>query len=449
MKKKKSIIIIVLAVIIIIFLAVIFSKGKPVNVSKAIKGKISEYVDQRSITSLPRVYHITIPFNSRIQEVKIAIGTPVKKDQEVAQLVQSDLQTNLKQAEAKVKAIQGQIKIIEYNALEKTAYKESLDWIKLIKAIVGVAERRVKASENVYKYAVEYRNTQILSGLGVSTIRKSQAEMEAAVKMLNVEGAILTKKSIQFLGLIFKLAPIYINEYLERKNLEKYVLQSQLADANENLSEAKRHINMSKLKSPIDGVVLKRYITNERYLAAGTAVLDIGNLNDLEVTADVLSSDAPKIKVGNEVDIYGYAVGNNSIKGKVARVDPEAFTKISSLGVEEQRVNVKISINKADFSDLKKEGKTLGFKYRVYSKIYTATKSNAVIIPRTALLKNNKGNWQVFVVQDGKAKLTNVSVGLINDDQVEILNGLKENNLVVLAPSTSLSNDNKVTYNIN
>jgi HlyD family secretion protein len=448
MKKKKSVILIIFIIIIVIFFLFIYPSGEPVNVSKTTKGEISEYVDQRSITSLPHIYHITMPFNARIHAVTLLPGSSVKQNQIIAKLVEDNLLTNLNKAKANVEAIEAQIKIIEYNNMEKTAYKESIDWIKAINAIVGVAERRVKASKNIYKYAINYRNTQILSGLGVSTIVKSQAEMEAAVKQLDVESAILTKNSLEILATIFKLAPIYINEYLARKNLEKSVLLSQLTEANADLGKAKRHINMSKLVSPINGTILRRYITNERFLTAGTNIIDIGNLNNLEITSDVLSTDAPRININDSVDIHGYAIGNDSIKGKVIRIEPEAFTKISSLGVEEQRVNVKISINKNELVKLKKENKTLGFKYRIYARIYTATNKNTLIIPRTALLKNNKGEWQVFAIKDNAAELTNVTIGLINDNQVEILKGLKESDLVVLAPPTSLKDATKVTYTI-
>jgi len=121
--------------------------------------------------------------------------------------------------------------------------------------------------------------------------------------------------------------------------------------------------------------------------------MELGNLSQLEVTANILTDEAINIKPGNSVDIFGAALGNIPIHGKVLRVNPKGFTKLSSLGVEQQKVVVKISFDKDSLNNLNKVHKTLGDGFRLQVKIYTSTKDNVLKVPRTALFKGNDGKW--------------------------------------------------------
>ena len=98
--------------------------------------------------------------------------------------------------------------------------------------------------------------------------------------------------------------------------------------------------------------MLERYVTDERFLGAGERLLEIGRLEDLEVEADLLSVDVVNAKVGDSVEIYGPAVGAKPAKGTVSKVYPAGFTKVSSLGVEQQRVKVVVAIDPEDLQRL-------------------------------------------------------------------------------------------------
>ena len=197
------------------------------------------------------------------------------------------------------------------------------------------------------------------------------------------------------------------------------------------------------MRSPVDGVVLDRLVSNERYLSAGTTLLEIGRLEDLEVEADVLSLDVVAAKVGDRVEIYGPAIGLPPARAVVARIYPAGFTKLSSLGVEQQRVKV---ILRFEPNELKRllQNRRLGVGYRVRVKIFTADKTQALLVPRSALFRAADNSWRVFAVRDGRARLQTVEVGLMNDEQVEILKGLSENEPVVLAPESDLTDGTRV-----
>jgi HlyD family secretion protein len=438
---------IVIGVIIIAVAAsMLLKKGIPVQVAKVKTGSIKEYVEERAKTSLPHVYHLTMPLEGRILPITLKAGTEVKKGDVVARIDQADLLTAQKRVEAEISAIKSQIAVNEYNALEKTALTESTDWIKTMAELVKSTQKKILANQQVYDYSLDYENTLKASGEAVSRIKNSEARKDTAVAKVETETAEINYNAMKLMQKIFDLCPTYINQFLTRKKLVRNIFEADLGNAKAKLEKIKRDLNRTIIKSPIDGVVLKRFVSNERFLPPSTPLLDIGNLATLEVTAGILSQEVVKVKQGNVVDIYGAAIGKTPIKGSVNRIKPEGYTKISSLGVEQQRVHVIISIDQASMTAFAKQGRLLGDGYRVQVRIYTATADNALIVPRTALFKGNDGSWELFIVKDGKAMLQNVQIGLINDEKAQILNGISEHDSVIIAPPASLTSGTKVSY---
>jgi HlyD family secretion protein len=222
------------------------------------------------------------------------------------------------------------------------------------------------------------------------------------------------------------------------------VLEKERQQALAQLEQVKTNRQRGTMTSPIDGVVLSRPVTNERHQAAGTVLLEIGRLEDLEVEAEVLSQEVVEIEVGQDVEIYGPAIGRMPAHGKVSRIYPAGFTKISSLGVEQQRVMVIVQFEPEELSRLRVE-RELGVGFRVNVKIFTAASDRALVIPRSALFRGTAGDWQVFAIRDGRARLTSIEVGLMNDELVEVIRGLEENDQVIIAPESSLVDGTRVT----
>jgi HlyD family secretion protein len=187
----------------------------------------------------------------------------------------------------------------------------------------------------------------------------------------------------------------------------------------------------------VEGVILERAVSNERQVAVGTVLLRIGRWEDLEIEADVLSSDVVRVKPGQTVEVHGPAIGPKPATAKVTRIYPAGFTKTSSLGVEQQRVKVIVKFTPLDLRRLR-EDNDLGVHYRVRVRIFTAESSGALVIPRSALFRGSKNDWRVFVIRDGRAHLQAVKVGLSNDESAEITSGLSESDQVILAPETNL-----------
>ncbi len=447
MKKKRIITILILVAVVIILVYSFMPAPLQVEAAKVRKETIYSYVEQRSETSLPFVYKATMPFDGIIETIKVKTGDMVKTGDTVVIVNQNTIKARIAETQAKINMANASINVLENNAIENTALTESTGWIETMKTIVAISKEKITASEAQLKYADQFKEAILKSGQGFSRIQDFDAIMKAAVSKQDFVQSTLETKAFELVHTIFTLAPVYINEYMNRKTLQKAVLLCEIEGYKATLSELNYQLGQTEIKSSVDGIVLAQYIKNNSFQNAGTDILDIGDMRNLEITSDVLTSDALGIKVGCKTEIYGGALGeNNIIKGKVIQVEPQAFTKVSSLGVDEQRVNVKIALDKNQSENLNVLPKILGNKYRVYAKIFTAERNNALVIPRTALLKNNSGEWQVFAIKKSKAILTNVTVGIINDNYAEILTGLEASMEVVISPPSSLTNNSSVKY---
>ncbi|MGT2503239.1 efflux RND transporter periplasmic adaptor subunit [Bradyrhizobium guangxiense] len=191
-----------------------------------------------------------------------------------------------------------------------------------------------------------------------------------------------------------------------------------------------------RVLAPASGRVLAIIQDSEATVLPGTRLVDIGNPLDLEIVADLLSTDAVQIKVGAPVRIDGW--GGQPIKGKVVRVDPAGFLKVSALGIEEQRVRVTI-----DFADPPEAWASLGHDYRVVVHVTTWSAPDALTVPVSALFR--KGDqWAVFADENGRAKTVGVSTGHRNNRAAEVLSGLAAGDRVVLHPSDRITDGSRI-----
>jgi HlyD family secretion protein len=189
-----------------------------------------------------------------------------------------------------------------------------------------------------------------------------------------------------------------------------------------------------ELRSPVTGVVLRIPDASERIVGPGTPVADVGDVTDLEVVVDILSSDAPRIAPGMEMQLDGWG-GTSPVQATVERVEPSAFTRISALGVEEQRVNV--------IGRLPGDAAGMGDGFRIEARIVVWSARDALQVPGSALFRHGDG-WAAFSVRDGRAVLQPVDVGNRGAVEVEVRGGLVEGDLVVDFPSDRLADGTRV-----
>jgi HlyD family secretion protein len=186
------------------------------------------------------------------------------------------------------------------------------------------------------------------------------------------------------------------------------------------------------LLAPVDGVVLRRIQESETVVPTGQPLLEIGDLRDLEIVADLLSSAAVRVRPGQPVYIEQWG-GERALTGRVRRVEPSGFTKISALGVEEQRVNVII-----DFDDPPGTRPHIGDGFRVEVRIVVAAREDVLKVPASALFRH-EGAWAVYRVADGRAVRQAVQVGQQSGLEAEITAGLDAGQQIIVYPSEAVS----------
>jgi HlyD family secretion protein len=182
-----------------------------------------------------------------------------------------------------------------------------------------------------------------------------------------------------------------------------------------------------RVLAPASGRVLKIIQDSEAVVLPGAPLVDIGDPLDLEVVADLLSTDAVQIKVGAPVRIDGW--GGSTIHSKVVRVDPAGFLKVSALGIEEQRVRVTI-----DFVDPPETWSRLGHDYRVIVHVVIWNANDALTIPVSALFRKGD-DWAVFAIGNGRARTRIVKIGHQNNRVAEVISGLAAADQVITHPS--------------
>lgn len=192
-----------------------------------------------------------------------------------------------------------------------------------------------------------------------------------------------------------------------------------------------------EVRAPVSGTILRVFRESEAVVEAGAPLVEIGDPTDLEIVMDLVSSDAVLVSPGNDVLIEGWG-GGQVLKARVRRVEPFGFTKISALGIEEQRVNVII-----DFADPPELWKRLGHGYRIVGRIVIWRGDNVLQAPISALFRV-QNSWALFKVSEGRARVARVKVGRMNNWSAEILSGLNDGDLALRHPSDHIEDGVRV-----
>lgn len=403
------------------------------------KGEIRAFVEERAITRLPHTYLISNPIAGWLERIDLREGDPVKQGQTVAQLELNDLQDRVSQAQQRIAILETKLAKESDHRLEDNMMVETLATVQAIDETVRAAEAKIEASQAIAEFAQSEatRLRGLIERDAASKREYRQAETEARRATAEYRGDQLELAALKTLAAVSYIGPKFIRDYKDRKSFEQQQLERELDEARVELDLQMRNQLRATMKSPIDGVVLSRQQTRRQYLNAGTPLLTLGRLDELEVVAEVLTQRALSLSVGNPVEISGTGLPDSSTRGRVTRIFPEGFKKVSSLGVEQQRVPVVIAFDNRPES--------LGAEYRVDVKIIHAAVEDAIIIPRSALFRDAEGQWHTFVIRTGTVHDQVLTLGIMNDRDAEVKDGVSENDRVVIAPSRDLRDGARVT----
>jgi len=388
--------IIVIIIIVGVISAIVYGFiPKPVTVDlvKVSRGSLRVTVEEEGKTSVKDRFVLSAPVAGFKRRIKLDVGDHVQKGQALIEL--EPLKSNL---------------------LDPRSRAAAEAAVSSAKAALKVEEERVRAATADTEYAEKNfeRIKKLHEGGYVAKDALEQAEAGAKRTEANLLSAEAGVKVARF-------------------ELDRALTALRHSAAEETRIQGKIVI----IQSPVSGSILKIYRESEGVVQSGEPLIDIGDPEKLEVKVEVLSADAVKIRPGTPV-LFERWGGNSILSGKVRVVEPAGFTKISSLGVEEQRVFVIVDI----ISSIKDEH-SLGDGYRMEASFIIWEGKDVLQVPASALFRKQDG-WAVFVVKNNKALKREVKVGQRTGLSAEILFGLAEGEEVISHPDNSIEEGTRV-----
>jgi len=394
-KRLIKIIFIIIAIALLIF-AFLPEKLK-VDIALVKKGDFTIIVESEGQTRIHDIYTIYSPIEGRVTRININAGDIVTANKTIiANMSPANPVFLDKRSEIQIKA--------DVNGA---------------KALLALANSRVKQAQAQLTFdQSEYKRTEALfKDNMVSIADLERAEIRLTLQTAEKETAISNKALMQS----------------RLKAVQAKLLQPESID--ENQSDT-CHICVY---SPIDGHVLRILHKSEGIIPVGTALVEIGDPKDLEIKIEMLSTNAVKVNVGDKALIKRWG-GTEVLLAKVKVIEPSGFTKISALGVEEQRVNVILAL-----TDPYEKWQSLGDAFRVEAEIIIDHLNNVIKVPLSALVRKKvrkkvrqKGVWSVFKVIDGTVTLQTVTVGKRNNFFAEIVKGLHVDEQIIVHPNNSI-----------
>jgi HlyD family secretion protein len=417
-----------------------FAANRPVtvDVARVERGTIRSFVEEEGETSVVDRYVLSTPVEGRLLRVTRREGDEVKAGEVLATVDSLALKARVDEARARMRALEHQIAGVDRLRPKEDEIARS----KLLE--VKAAEQRdaaaraltqAKADFDHAKREADRARTLVADG----TVTESEKEQEELVEARAREALTIAELSLKIRETeleIARLSTRILVESAKDVDWEEASYREQLRELQAGFAVLVDDLGRAKLTSPVDGVVLRRYQESEAMLAAGTPVIEVGDVGELEVHADLLSEDAARLTEGLPVDITGRALGDRTLTGTLKTIRPGAFTKISSLGVEQQRVTVVVAFDPA--------GTTLGDAYRVDVKVILDEKEDALLVPETALYRS-AGKWRAFRIESGRARQVTVDTGLRDGRRREVLSGLAEGDVVILHPGDAIEDGTRVS----
>lgn len=356
-----------------------------VDLTRATRGPMEVTVNGEGLTRVHDIYTVSTPVAGRLRRLEVHVGDAVVADETLLATIEPAQPQFLDaraaaQAEARIKAAEA------------------------AKALARAEYDRVRA-EKAYAMANLGRARELLPKQAISQREFDQAELSAKTQSAAVDSALATLKVREFeleTAIAALIAPASVTEG--------------------------RATCCVEVRAPVNGRVLRLLRQSEGVVERSSPLMEIGDPDRLEVVVDLLSSQAMKVREGASVTLHGWG-GGSTAEGRVRRIEPYGFTKVSALGIEEQRVNVII-----DFTAPPEDRPALGHGFRVEARIGEWRAEDVLQVPVGAVFRHG-GEWAVFVLEQGRAKRTAVRAGRSNGRTMQVLEGLEVGTRVILHPS--------------
>ncbi|WP_035139483.1 efflux RND transporter periplasmic adaptor subunit [Fischerella sp. PCC 9605] len=410
----------------------------PVDTGCVTRGELRVTVNAEGKTRVRDRFVVSAPVDGRLARIELDEGDKVEQGTVVARIDPLPLTASVKEALARLAEWQAQREGVATQRPKQATLEQAQKRIQSALAAQRQAEARVAQAQAALAQARrDSQRAQELQAAGVIPRKDREiAELNETTKAKELEAAKLEAKSATAEVQVAQAALTVLQQQQSDPDYLLKVYDARIASVEAELSKLKDEAARTDIRSPVRGQVLRILQKSAQYVTSGTPLLEIGDVSKLELVIDVLSSDAVKIQPGDTI-LIDRGADTQPILAKVRLVEPSAFTKVSALGVEEQRVNII-----GDFVDTPH---SFGDAYRVDVQIVIWDSKNLLKIPLSSLFRCDR-SWCTFVVKDGKAALRLVEIGQRSDFEAEIRQGLKEGEVVILHPSEQINDGSRVTF---
>lgn len=368
----------------------------PVDLHMAKRAPLTVTIDEEGVTEIRNIFKVSAPITGRIKRSPLVVGDPVRQGKTIVASLEP-----------------------------------------LIPAFLDIRTRRIlDARASAANAAVD---------LSHATVARATADLEFRNKELQRAEKLIKRKTVSQhhydeAVMAQKTSTAALNTAIAQLSMRQRELESARAQLIEPSSDlgADQASCCIRVYAPVSGRVIRIVTESETVVQSGAPLLELGDPADLEIAVDLLSIDAVRVQEGAKAEMVSWG-GAKRLHAVVSRIEPTGFKKVSALGIEEQRVKVRLAIEEPFEQRLR-----LGHDYRVYVRIIEWTGDKVLSVPLSALFRQGDA-WTVFLVNDGISMLRTVVVGRKNSQHAQITKGLAEGDRVILHPNDRIREGTRVT----
>lgn len=358
-----------------------------VDIATATEGPMTVTIDQEGVTRVRNIYTVSAPIAGHLARTALEEGDIVEAN----------------------KSVVASIRPLDPPLIDRRTEAELLATIEGARS--GIAQAELEHQRALSALALAKSDLERATRLSKSSIISKRA-LEKAITDVDLQEAQVKSTEAR----------------IRQRQAELNSAKARLMQPGDVVLDTADRDCCIEVTAPIDGIVLSVKVKSEQAVSIGAPLAEVGDPGDLEIAVDLLSEDAVRIRPGLKAEITDWG-GDRNLEAVVRRVDPSAFTKVSALGIEEQRVNAVL--------DLTEPEPLLGHGYRVFARLAIWQTENALQVPIASLFRTN-GNWTVFKLDGDRVALTEVEIGRLNNEMAEVQAGLSAGDRVVVHPNDTL-----------
>lgn len=404
----------------------------PIEVVTPHRGPIEAGFVEPARTRLVRTYPVSMPVTARVAALTLREGDAVRAGQPLASIDTTELEAAVHELEASREELRAELTRVADHRLEDRLKKGAQDEVVASEQALAASKAQVEA-ERLRFEQYERDNTRdekLFEQKAITRQQLDQTHLDYQTSRIDYRRQGFYTAALAALHTAIEIGPEAIDDWLERREHEAASLRHRVTQVEAQLVRARYQLGLAALPAPIDGVVLEKHHQGGVVLGVGTPLYTLGRLDQVEVVAEVLSGDALLLASGSRVVLEG------DLPARVTRLEPQGFTKHSSLGVEQQRVLVRIAPDGSLPAGV-------GPGYRLEARFVAAAKADALLLPRHAVLQDRDRSHYVLVVEGGRLRRKAVTLGLASDLEVEVTHGLGVEDQVVHHPDVSLNDGDR------